>query len=286
MLRRFFAPGKVVLLGEYAVLDGAPALVAAVDRGVACTVTDGPMTLTVPEGADDRFVRPALEAVDAPAAHYAFAAQPPDPTDSKPGLGSSAAATVVACVAGAALRGTPLPPDALFATAQAVHHAVQGSGSGIDVAAASHGGVIRFQAGQATPRPPATFRLVFSGTSAKTGPRVERYLAWSDRRAFVDASRALVDGVGDLPSALREGRALLDRMAHAAGIPYWTDGLVRLCDLAEALGGGAKPSGAGGGDIVVAAFPDPERAVAFDAAAAADGFTLIPVQLAPGAREA
>ena len=35
------APGKLVLVGEYAVLDGAPAIVAAVDRGVRCVLSPG-----------------------------------------------------------------------------------------------------------------------------------------------------------------------------------------------------------------------------------------------------
>ncbi len=36
---RFSAPGKLLLLGEYAVLDGAPALLRAVDRRVTVTLT-------------------------------------------------------------------------------------------------------------------------------------------------------------------------------------------------------------------------------------------------------
>ncbi|MDH3305214.1 MAG: hypothetical protein OEM92_08415, partial [Gammaproteobacteria bacterium] len=34
------APGKLVLCGEYAVLDGAPAVCMAVDRRATVTVTD------------------------------------------------------------------------------------------------------------------------------------------------------------------------------------------------------------------------------------------------------
>ena len=35
------APGKIVVSGEYAVLVGAPALAAAVDRRVRCAIDDG-----------------------------------------------------------------------------------------------------------------------------------------------------------------------------------------------------------------------------------------------------
>ena len=56
------APGKLFLVGEYAVLDGAPAVVAAVDRGVRCEAWPGGEGLRIetPTG-DDRFARPALE---------------------------------------------------------------------------------------------------------------------------------------------------------------------------------------------------------------------------------
>jgi mevalonate kinase len=43
-IARVSAPGKLFLVGEYAVLDGAPALLTAVDRRVTVTLTtaDGP----------------------------------------------------------------------------------------------------------------------------------------------------------------------------------------------------------------------------------------------------
>jgi phosphomevalonate kinase len=290
VLRRFFAPGKVVLLGEYAVLDGAPALVAAVDHGVACEVREGPMHIETPAGTDDRFARPALAEVSAPAAHYRFVDAPPATTADKPGLGGSAAATVVALLAGSTLAGRPLSPEELHRLGHAVHHRVQGSGSGIDVAAAAHGGFLRFEAspGGPTVRPttPHPLHLVYSGTSAATGPRVQRYRALADRTAFVRDSTALVDADLPLPEALRAGYALLVAMAERAGVDYLTPGLQRLCALAEAHGGGAKPSGAGGGDIAVAAFDDPEAASAFHAAVRAEGFVTIPAGVAPGAREA
>jgi phosphomevalonate kinase len=283
--RRFFAPGKVVLLGEYAVLDGAPALVAAIDRGVRCDVSPAD-ALVIETPADDRFVRAALTAIGAPHGRYHFADHNPAPTPSKAGIGGSAAATVAAIVAGASLAGRPLDASAVHRAAVDVHQAVQGGGSGVDVAAAAHGGVIRFQAGEVRAHPPITPWLAFSGTSASTGPRVQRYLSWSPREAFTANSARLVDAFDlDPIAALNEAGDRLGEMAAAAGIEYWTDGLRRLVDSARAVGGGAKPSGAGGGDVVVALFPDPDRAMAWHARATADGFVMIPTRLAPAASE-
>ncbi|MCB9687127.1 MAG: hypothetical protein H6738_17170 [Alphaproteobacteria bacterium] len=278
---RIEAPGKVVLLGEYAVLDGAPALVAAVDRGVSCEVLPSE-TLSWRTPGDDRFVSAAL--VGAPPATYVFADWNPVASDDKPGLGGSAAATVAAVAAAARVRGEALSAAELFERAVAVHRAVQGSGSGIDVAASAHGGVLRFQGGVARPIAPVTPAVVYTGRSASTGPRVQRYLALPDRRAFVDRSAELVAWFEERPvEATREAASLLRSMSEQAGIDYWTDAIDALARLAERHGGAAKPSGAGGGDVVVGFFEDPAERAAFERHAASLGLLPIPVRIARGA---
>lgn len=290
---RVRAPGKLVVLGEYAVLDGAPAVCAAVDRGVDCEVhpagevaAGDVVDVTVPPGADDRFVAAALRAVDAAPGRYAFSAWNPvnAPDGVKVGLGSSAAATVAAILAGHLASGRDVDAARRLATAMTVHRAVQGSGSGIDVATSTFGGVIRFEAGGVTPLDATLLAsVVFSGVPAATGPRVERYLAWSDaaRARFVDRSWALADDfAADPVGALREAAGLLRRMADDAGIPYWTDAIGAIVAAAEAEGGAAKPSGAGGGDVVVALFADPDRRAAFEGAVGGAGFLVVPVGIA------
>lgn len=271
------APGKVMVVGEYAVVDGAPAVVAAVDRGVRCTVTPGDAVRIETPG-DDRFVRPAL--AGAPPATYRFEDHNPVDLPSKPGLGGSAAAVVCAVLA----RSPGLSPAELFAEAFRVHRQVQGSGSGTDVAASSWGGVLRFQAGHAARLAPIEPVVVWSGASAKTGPRVERYLAWTGRRAFVERSTEVVEAFsGDPVAALRSDAELLDRMSREAGVPYWTEALLRIRHLAQEAGGAAKPSGAGGGDVAIALFDDREARARFEAACVAEGLPVIPVRLADGA---
>jgi phosphomevalonate kinase len=268
------APGKLVLVGEYAVLDGAPAAVLAIDRGVRCEVLPGEGILT-PDG-DTRFVAPAL--VGAPPALYRFSAWNPVDLPGKPGFGGSAAACVAACIA----AGRPA------SDAFAIHHAVQGGGSGVDIAASIHGGLIRFVIGQPpAPLPPVTPSVIYTGSSAKTGPRVAAWRAWSDRAARAEIVAATAELVDLLPAdpiaATAAAAALLIDATRHAGVDYLTDGLRRILALAAMHGGAAKPSGAGGGDCAVAFFPDSESRQAFEARCSAEGLPPIAVQPAPGA---
>lgn len=268
-----YVPGKLVLLGEYAVLDGAPAVVAAVDHGVQCTVSPGNEIVTP---GDDRFVQAAL--IGAPPRKYTFQDwNPVVGIAGKAGFGGSAAATVAACLA-ANRPGT----DAF-----AVHEGVQGGGSGIDVFAALFGDVRRYVVGQraaGTPLRSPVFSVVWSGQSAQTGPRIKGYGGWVGRESFCAEMSTLVAAFEDEPvRATREGYALLSAMATAAGIAYDLPSFANIARLAAACGGAAKPSGAGGGDIAVAIFPDAGAKSAFDVACSTAGLVTIPTRIVPAA---
>lgn len=273
------APGKLVLVGEYAVLDGAPAIVAAVDRGVAVEVTPAERLIVETPG-DATYARAALTAVDAPPARYVFSDWNPVGTATKAGFGGSAATCVVAALAGGA-------PD-VWRAADTVHRAVQGGGSGIDVAASAHGGVLRFRregdAMSVAAEPVVRPVVVWSGASASTGPRVQRYLAWRDRAAFVRESAAIVEAFPSSPIAtLAVAYAELRRMSLAAGVDWETPAHAEIAAIARDCGGAAKPSGAGGGDIAVALFPDRASEDGFRDAVRARAYRVIDVNVAPGA---
>jgi phosphomevalonate kinase len=266
------APGKVVLVGEYAVVDGGPAVVMAVDRGVRCDVTAG-SGIETPDG-DTRFVSEAIGGA-ARTERFVFSDWNAPDVEGKPGLGGSAAACVAACVA----------VDRPATDAYALHAAAQGGGSGVDVAASIYGGVLLFERKKIVSMSPLQPVVVYSGASAATAPRIARYQAWTGRAAFVNESRrAVYTFLGDPLAGMAQAAELLDRMASAAGVEYWTPPLRAIVAAARACGGVAKPSGAGGGDCAVALFASGADRAAFRERCAAEGFPVIDVTMAEGAR--
>jgi phosphomevalonate kinase len=180
---RASAPGKLVLLGEYAVVDGAPAVVAAVDRRAKVTATptpDGLWSVTAPglldepaafalgpageprwQRPDDAGRLPLLEGllgvwmglVGAEAQRLPPLAleldtraffERRDGAPAKLGLGSSAALTVaLAAVLGRVAGAEPGP--AWLERLVSLHRGLQGGrGSGVDVAASLLGGVLEY----------------------------------------------------------------------------------------------------------------------------------------------
>jgi degradative hydroxymethylglutaryl-CoA reductase len=211
------APGKAFLIGEYAVLEGAPSLVTAVDvRAVAHDPLPGEpfsQPSAVVRCAHTRVVDYLQQAGVAAAGDEGF---PLVDTGRfylgarKLGLGSSAAVTAAVvgyhlAASGLDPRDPQVLPDAL-ALAMAAHGEAQGGGgSGADVAAAVLGGTLHFQQGKATavrPLPGLHMGFVDAGYPAITSELVRRVrqgqAAHPQRYAaamevLADASRRFID---------------------------------------------------------------------------------------------
>lgn len=254
------APGKLVLSGAYAVLEGAPSLVAAVDRYVEASSTEEAAFVTgeVAEAvARGLMARPV--GFDAGALRAG---------ERKLGLGSSAA-ILVASLATASSAEEPALADAIFPDALDVHRVAQGGGSGVDVAASCYGGVLacRLDRGALAVSPHALPAGVCveawaCAGSASTGEMLRAVRELKERdapsyrrvigRASDGAERALVaTGAAELVAAVEEQREALAQLGLLAGVPIVTAEVVLLGPLARVDGACFLPSGAGGGDIAL-----------------------------------
>ncbi|MFI1782834.1 phosphomevalonate kinase [Streptomyces rubiginosohelvolus] len=95
------------------------------------------------------------------------------------------------------------------------------------------------------------------------------------------ATRAIEHGDrAALLGAFRTARQLLARLDEERGLGIFTPELRALCDEAEAAGGAAKPSGAGGGDCGIALLPDeaPERIARLHARWEEAGIVPLPIR--------
>lgn len=271
-LERVSAPGKLVLLGEYAVLEGGPALVAAVNRRAvgAAVSAEGPRERpsAVVAAVLARAERAGL-AVEASLEIDTTAFR--DASARKLGLGSSAAVAVVAAriVTGSGDERT------LGLAIDAHRDAAGGEGSGIDVAASFHGGVIVAHR-QPSPVVPLASRVgdlrlfaLFTNQSASTPELLARCRAASSYASWVRILRGLAeegirawrshDPLAFLSAVARHGRAMAG-LGRDAGVPIVTPELDAIMRLAEESRVAAKPSGAGGGDVAVLFARDAEVA--------------------------
>lgn len=309
---RATAPGKLILLGEYAVLQGAPALVTAVNRSVGVTVSSassGNFSFSAPnlnlpklpfiflrpgqirfEGRTNsklNFMKTALEYIFTdlvPQEPFDLTADSSDffqgSETKKFGLGSSAALTVALTGALRAwkTRSPQIESETLFRNALAIHYMAQGKlGSGIDIAASLHGGLIRYRLYQNaektesdvrqlplpaglkiipiwTGKPASTTRLVgkvqqFQKQSPEEfEPLMEelKMLSHSGSQAFQENNiRQVLKIFGSYFEAL-------DSLGQASGADIISAEHREIAEMIRRIGGVYKPSGAGGGDLGIA----------------------------------
>jgi phosphomevalonate kinase len=294
---RISAPGKAFLCGEYAVLSGAPAVVMAVNR--YAYADDAQASSPRYEGAGSPFARAAAksaclhlqkgEATRLPAVdtRELLSAQ-----GEKLGLGSSAATTVAVAACFFARAGTLADRAALTEVCIRAHtEAQRGVGSGADIAASVHGGMLRFEKREAQAlvtrlAPPHSLHLSFTWTAkpAATGPLAERVLgsrATTGELGSLAERFAAAVALGDVGALIELGRLYheaLVELGQRADAPIVTPEHALAADLARDHGGSAKPSGAGGGDLNVAFFRERDAKAAYEQNARREG--LVPLELA------
>ena len=282
-------PGKVVIWGEYAVLAGATAGVMAVDAHTTVNwhPLDGAVNIT-PLGLPSPGVHfPSLAFTGQPCAdmlehilrNFGYETYPEGISlsidssaffqgQNKLGLGSSAAVYLSLLDLMQAWQGH----EVTLAEAIELHHDWQGKiGSGIDVAASWHGGLIQFRDGHVTPTHwPADlhFRIIWSGAAANTPSYLNQFKHWRDSHdtstldALCSASEAVAQNI-----SLQNLQAYIEALHafdNAAKLGIYNETHLAIEQAAQHSRVTYKPCGAGGGDIGLALADDPERLSALD----------------------
>ncbi len=295
------APGKVVLSGEYAVLDGAPAIAMAVNCRAGVTVAASSSddvairSLGPGEHSDTSLFDCVTDAAGFEHADdYSFtldtSAFVDADSDVKLGIGSSAALMVALSQALISLEDNN--NDVGETATRAHRNFQQGAGSGVDIATSIAGGLIgyRMQGNEVTRlRWPVglVFALFWSGVAASTRERIEQLAASEakpsrSRLSEVAAATALAWQSGNVDTVISASEKYVNALRRFGvdhGLGIFEAGHDALVQDALANGFVYKPCGAGGGDVGIALATETAQLDAFAQRAAAAGFRRLDIDI-------
>jgi len=277
------APGKLILLGEHAVVFGKSAIAVAIDLRLRCIATPSVDFMINGKMIGDNYrsyIQASMNKVwrGAPVSIRTFSDLP-----SGSGLGSSAAVTVATLAALMQLRGGFMEPSVARVGFE-VESEVQGRASPIDTSVSTHGQGIFVDSERGDDHlwtmrrdervwhihhlrvPELTIVVGYTGIHAPTGPLVEMVRRASENHRW---AREAIDRIGEisiegmaalhrndlvgLGELMDEDHALLSKLGVSC------PELDSLVEAARPLSYGAKLTGAGGGGSMIALTDDPER---------------------------
>ena len=278
------APGKVILLGEHAVVFGQPAIAVAVDLRLRChmhlhdafSMNGAPLSEKL-----HPYVQGAIQR------HWGgepLAVVTHSDIPSGSGMGSSAAVTTSLLAALTALKGERVSVEELARQAFDIESLVQGRASPTDTSVSCHGkGVfVDSRAGENLlwhierdvrewyihdcTVPKMTLVVGYTGIHAATGPLVAKVKRYVDRTVF---AREVIDEIGGI---VREGMSCLrandqvglgrlmtrdHKLLAILGVSH--PSLDKLVRAALPYSYGAKLTGAGGGGSMIALTDRPNE---------------------------
>ncbi|VVC76544.1 Galactokinase [Aquicella siphonis] len=302
------APGSMMLLGEFAVLHGKPALVCAVNKRISVTLTARPDTEIRIHSSlhghyaaqlQDVYIEKPFHFVLGAIRHYrrylkrGFDLQIETEFSDRVGLGSSAAVTAAVLAVLSAWLDMRITPLELVRRGRSVIRRIQGTGSGADIAASVYGGMIAYHpqplkiekfsvthpvtalyAGFKTPTVEVIQRV---HTHFSAFPRLYRHLCQGIGRCAAEGVRLVrrEDWTG-LGMLMNTQQGFMD--ALGVNTPLLHDMITELRGQ-EGIAG-AKISGSGLGDCVIGWGELPDSYL-YSGSAQYPGVRRIPVSMTP-----
>lgn len=287
------APGKLMLYGEHAVVYNYPSIVTAVGSRLTAIIeanNSNEIVIDAPQVKDTRFVDAAIKVFSnqfSVVSNVKISTQ--SPFSGKFGFGSSSAVTVAVLAALAAFYKTEISQRELFDLSYRVVMDVQGTGSGFDVAAAAYGGTLYYQKGGVKLEPltvdysDISLVVGYSGVKSNTveivnevARKKELYPEKFDK--IMKAIAGLVDNAKEHLLSKewdRVGKLMDFNQEFLRDLGVSTEKLESLISAAKKSGAlGAKLSGAGGGDCMIAICEKSKKEAVAAAITAAGGEVL------------
>lgn len=298
------APGKIMLFGEHAAVYGFPCIVSAVGERISVSIEktrDNIVSIDAPQCNNTRFIEEAIHQgrIAWNIHHEGLHIQTKSMLSSEYGFGSSSSVTVATLMALSGMYNIKLPLKHIFYVAYRTVQAVREAGSGFDIASAVYGGTILYKKGGGVPETilwkNANAECIIGYTGIKSDtPSLIRSVA-EKRKKYPERVERIFSAIGNIVEQVKGaithgdretiGKFMNFNQEYLRDLGVSTQKLEALIEAAKKAGAlGAKLSGAGGGDCMIALVLRGKRKETEEAIMTAGGQIMRVHLHAPGVR--